>query len=74
MRELAVFDTGHWSEVARVEIEPSGTLAVFQSDPDRTIRYIVFRRSRSGFWYSQYQSGHFPSVEEAVADSVKWRG
>ena len=74
MKELATFDSGEWNEVARVDLDPPGTLAVFQSDSEETIRYVIFRRSPSGFWYSQYQSGRFASVEEALADSIRWRG
>jgi hypothetical protein len=72
--DLATYDTGDWREVARVELDPPGTLAVFQRDEDAdVIRYVVFRRSGKGHWYGQYQSGHFPTIEEAVADVVQWR-
>jgi hypothetical protein len=75
VNELATFDTGEWSEVARVDLDPPGTLAVFQADPDETIRYLIFRQGGgSAHWYGQYQSGHFPSLEEALADAIQWRG
>ena len=74
MSELATFDAGDWKEIARVDLEPPGTLAVFQCDSDETVRYLIFRRTHAGFWECQHQSGHYPSVEEAVADSVRWRG
>jgi hypothetical protein len=74
MSALATFDTGHWKEVARVDLEPEERVAVFQQAPDEAVRYLIFQRTPSGFWLCEHQSGHFETVEEAVADSVAARG
>ncbi|HWA62775.1 MAG TPA: hypothetical protein VG939_15445 [Caulobacteraceae bacterium] len=73
MSELATYDTGWWKEVARLEVGSPDQLAVFQTDPGGVIRYGIFQRAPSGYWYSEHQSGPFESLEEAVADSVRWR-
>ena len=69
---LVTLDMGHWREVARAELEPEGTVAVFQTNPDGAVRYLIFRYT--SYWACQHQSGHSPSLEEAVADSVRWQG
>ena len=66
------FDTGHWREVARVDLEQADTLAVFQTDPDGAIRYLIFWQRPTGYWQCLEQSGHYGSLEEAVSDAASW--
>jgi hypothetical protein len=44
---------------------------VFQTDPAGNIRYLTYRFT--SYWACLHQSGHYPSLEEAVADSVRRR-